>query len=363
MMTSPDIPETMKALVQHATEHKAEVRDVPVPKLDKNEILVKVAYVAQNPIDWKMSSLGMSPADSILGFDFAGVVVALGKDLANPSVKVGDHVAGMVHGGAFPDKGSFAQYLRATSDLVWSIPSHFGLREAAGISATLGTAAQGLFTRLDLPYPLSGTKHSTTDPISWIAIYGGSSSVGLFAIQLAKFAGYKVITTCSPKNFDLVKQYGANVVVDYHDADAAIQEIKKATSGRLTRAFDCISAGHSALVCLKALADDESNGKRKLVQVGPPSPEAEQLASERGIELSRLMALTLFGFTVPANPDDRAFYVKLNKDIPTLIGKFGLKPNPITDMANGLQGLNDGFAMLQSGKVSATKLVYKVSDI
>ncbi|KAJ9098663.1 hypothetical protein QFC21_004311 [Naganishia friedmannii] len=352
-MTSVAIPATMKALIQHATEHTAHVKDVPVPTLDKNEILIKVAYVAQNPIDWKMSLLGMSPPNSILGFDFAGVVVALGEDLANPSVKVGDRVAGMVHGGAFPDKG------------------HLSLREATGVSATLATAAQGLFTRLDLPYPLSGTENPSVDSTNWIAIYGGSSSVGLFAIQLAKFAGYKVVTACSPKNFELVREYGADVVVDYHDTEAAIQQIKKATSGRLTTALDCISADDSVVLCLKALADDDSNGKRKLVQVGPPSPEAEQLAGERGIEMSRLMALTLFGnavrlgpgFTVPANPDDRAFYVKLNKDMPTLIEKFGLKPNPITDMANGLHGLNDGFAMLQSGKVSATKLVYKVSDI
>jgi NADPH:quinone reductase-like Zn-dependent oxidoreductase len=55
-----------------------------------------------------MSSLGMSPPGAILGFDFAGVVVTLGEDLANQTIKVGDRVAGMVHGGGFPDKGAFA---------------------------------------------------------------------------------------------------------------------------------------------------------------------------------------------------------------------------------------------------------------
>jgi NADPH:quinone reductase-like Zn-dependent oxidoreductase len=190
------------------------------------------------------------------------------------------------------------EYVRATSDLVWSVPSHLSLREAAGVSATLATAAQGLFTKLDLPYPVSGTNPTPidNDPTNWIVIYGGSSSVGLFAIQLAKFAGYNVITTCSPKNFDLVKQYGADVVVDYHNPEAAIQKIRSATSAQLTRAFDCISADNSAIVCLQALEDaDEANDKCKLVQVAPPSPEAEKLASERGIEMSRLMALTLFG--------------------------------------------------------------------
>lgn len=50
----------------------------------------------------------MSPPNAIHGFDFAGVVVALGEDLANSERKVGDLVAGMVHGGGYPDKGSFA---------------------------------------------------------------------------------------------------------------------------------------------------------------------------------------------------------------------------------------------------------------
>jgi NADPH:quinone reductase-like Zn-dependent oxidoreductase len=45
-------------------------------------------------------------------------------------------------------------------------------------------------------------------------VYGGSTAVGMFAVQLAKLAGYKVVATASPKNFDLVKSYGADEVVD-----------------------------------------------------------------------------------------------------------------------------------------------------
>lgn len=48
----------------------------------------------------------------------------------------------------------------------------------------------------------------------WYLVYGGSTAVGMFAVQLAKLAGYKVIATASEKNFDLVKSYGADEVVD-----------------------------------------------------------------------------------------------------------------------------------------------------
>ncbi|KAJ9113722.1 hypothetical protein QFC20_001745 [Naganishia adeliensis] len=327
-MSSFRVPTTMKALVQHESEPRGVIRDVPVPKLGKNEILIKVAYVAQNSIDWKMAA-GMSPPNAIHGFDFAGVVVALGEDLADSERKVGDPVAGMVHGGGYPDKGAFAEYLRAESDLVWSVPKSVSMREAVGVTATFATAALGFFNKLDLVYPLDTTDEAAKGDrkSTWILIYGGSSSVGLFAIQLAKFAGYSVITTCSPRNFDLVKEHGADVVVDYHDSDAAVEKIREPTSGTLTSALDCISEADSAVICVKSLAQ---GGKGTVVQVGPPSDAAAQLASEKNVDMERVMAFTLFGhpvplgpnFTVPASPEDRAFYVKLNKDLPVFFEKL-----------------------------------------
>lgn len=68
-------------------------------------------------------------------------------------------------------------------------------------------------------------------------------------------------------------------------------------------------------------------------------------------------------FTIPASPSDRAFYVKLNKDLPVFFEKFGLKPNPITDVPGGLDDIQDGMELLKSGKVSASKLVHKVADV
>jgi len=357
------VPTTMKALVQHETEKRAEVKDHPVPKLDKNEILVKVAYVSQNPTDWKHSAY-LSPPNVIIGCDYSGVVVALGDDLANSSWKVGDHVAGMVHGGKFTDKGSFAEYLRVQSDLLWKVPSSgsVGLREAPTYGVGFTTAAQVLYTRLGLPYPPQKADNS-----EWILIYGGSTSVGLFAIQLAKLAGFKVITTASPRNFDLVKQYGADEVVDYHDASSAIESIKKLTNGSIAKALDTISEGESFRISLESFAE---SGKRKYNMLLPISEDAKKIADAKGIETETTLAYTLQGNafefmpgqTVPAIPSDREFYVKLNKDTPDFVQQYNIRPNPITDMDGGLDGLTQGFELLKSGKVSASKLVYKISE-
>lgn len=73
-----------------------------------------------------------------------------------------------------------------------------------------------------------------------VLVWSGTSSVGHFAIQLAKLAGLQVITTASPKHFDRVKSLGADSVIDYRDPRAG-QQIHVLTQGRLKHAVDCIS--------------------------------------------------------------------------------------------------------------------------
>jgi NADPH:quinone reductase-like Zn-dependent oxidoreductase len=181
------------------------------------------------------------------------------------------------------------EYARVQSDLLWKVPSSgpVGLREAPVYGVGFVTAAQVLYTRLGLPYP-----PQKADRSDWILIYGGSTSVGMFATQLAQLAGYKVITTASPKNFDLVKSYGADEVVDYHNADHAIQEIKKITGGSLTKALDTISEGDSFRIALESFSDA---GKRKLNTLLQISEEGKKLADQKGIETELTLAYTLMG--------------------------------------------------------------------
>ncbi|KAF8760116.1 NADPH quinone reductase [Rhizoctonia solani] len=105
---------TMKAVTVQKGK-KVTIEDVPVPALEPNEVLIRVHSVAQNPTDWKHTDF-VSPVGNIIGCDFSGTVVKLGSDSIN-RVKVGDTVAGFVHGGNYKDRGAFAQYTRADSDL------------------------------------------------------------------------------------------------------------------------------------------------------------------------------------------------------------------------------------------------------
>ena len=71
-------------------------------------------------------------------------------------------------------------------------------------------------------------------------VSGGATSVGMFVMQLARIAGYRVIASASTRSFDLVKSYGAEHVVSYADHAAALKEIHAVTGGGVNIAVDCV---------------------------------------------------------------------------------------------------------------------------
>ena len=108
-----------------------------MPQPSSTQILIKIAYAASNPVD--CSQLGaLSSPGSILGCDYAGTVVAVGD--AVKSVSVGDRVGLFVHGGTYPDRGSYAQYAVADSEMVMNV-GDMDFKEAATFGVGFNTAA------------------------------------------------------------------------------------------------------------------------------------------------------------------------------------------------------------------------------
>ena len=84
-------------------------------------------------------------------------------------------------------------------------------------------------------------------------IYGASTNTGLWAVQLAKLSGLYVIATCSERNFEAVKQLGADEVFDYKDGIGCGERIREKTGDGLRYAFDCVSEGESMAVSLEGV--------------------------------------------------------------------------------------------------------------
>jgi len=146
--------------------------------------------------------------------------------------------------------GAFAEYLVTYADFVVHVPDNWSLEDAAQLGIAPFTALMALCDLLQFPEPSSSNpvprpQASTTGSSIPILISGGASSVGLYAIQLAKLSGLYVIATASERNFDLVRSLGADLVVDYRDAARAAKQIQEAAPGPIEHALDCVSTGTS----------------------------------------------------------------------------------------------------------------------
>lgn len=302
----------------------------------------------------------MSPEGAISGCDFSGTVVAAGPS-SRDHVKVGQRVAGDVYGGKFPDQGSFAEYLVTDPDMCWRVPDSVKQDVAASYGVPLFTAFQALQYSQDQPWPPVKER----DTPEWIVIYGGSSAVGMQAIQLAKLLGYKVATTAGKHNFDLVKKYGADEVFDYHDGESAIEAIKKATGGGVTKALDCISLAQTAEFTAKCFK--EQGGQANFLLAIPEEVQKKF----PNIKFVTTMLYGAYGIPytmgprdgkqihVPADPKLKKWFEELMAKTPEYIESGFFKPPPFK-VRDGIDNINQGLKEMQEGKISGEKLVYEI---
>ena len=248
----------MKALILRRPGSLAslQVQDIPDPKLSDGEALVQLEASSLNPLDYKMALAG-HPAwkyPHIPGLDGAGTVIKVG-DGADPAL-VGRKVV-------FYDDlrlpGSFAQMIAVKADSLALIPDGISCLDAA----TLPCA--GLTALCSLKY-LANLQSGQT-----VLIQGGAGGVGGYAIQIARHMGAKIITTCSPNNFEYVRSLGADFAIDY-SSDSFRDRVMELTDNSGAHVVIDVMGSHSAgigltclgygghLICLSGLPDLSKHG-------------------------------------------------------------------------------------------------------
>lgn len=344
---------TQKAVIVVEPRKDGLVTDRPIPTLRDDYILIKTVSVGLNPTDWKHVAY-LSPPGVLVGCDYAGVVEAVGKDVKKP-FKKGDRICGFVHGGnaVQPEDGAFAEYIVAKGDLQMKIPENMSFQEAATLGVGIITVGQGLYQSLKLALPTEPIKDATP-----ILIYGGSTATGTLAIQFAKLSGYKVLTTCSPHNFDLVRSLGADAVFDYKDPQSPA-EIRKQTDNKLKLVFDCISVEASAKFVEAAISTEGGEHSTLLsVKTG-----RENINSRLTLGYTAVGEAFKFGdIPFPAKPEDRAFAEKWIAIAEPILAQGKIKVHKPNVGKDGLKGVLEGLQLLKEDKVSGEKLVYNVSE-
>ncbi len=181
--------------------------DVNEPILDDDDVLVRIHAASVNPLDSKIRSgefklLLPYSMPLILGNDLAGVVEGVGAKVSR--FKVGDEV----YARPSDDRiGSFAEYIAVKESALAIKPANLTMEEAASIPLVALTAWQTLVDKGQLK---EGQK---------VLIHAGSGGVGTIAIQLAKHLGASVATTASAANAAMLKDLGADIVIDYKTED------------------------------------------------------------------------------------------------------------------------------------------------
>ncbi|PBC18797.1 MULTISPECIES: NADP-dependent oxidoreductase [unclassified Mesorhizobium] len=242
----------MKAFVVDKYQKKGALllAEMPEPELRDNDVLVEIHAAGVNLLDSKLRDgefkliLPYRPP-FILGHDVAGIVVRAGSKVRK--FRLGDEVYARSRDGRI---GTFAQSIAMDEADVALKPKNLSMEEAASIPLVGLTAWQVLVETAGLK---KGQK---------VFIQAGSGGVGTFAIQLAKHLGATVATTASAANADLVKDLGADIVIDY----------KKDDFEKILQGYDVVLNSQDAKTLEKSLHVLKPGGK--LISIsGPPDPE------------------------------------------------------------------------------------------
>ncbi|MFY7987087.1 MAG: NAD(P)H-quinone oxidoreductase [Burkholderiaceae bacterium] len=203
--TNKQIPENIR-YIEHGAGGPAEVMHIaqaPCPTPAAGEILIKVAYAGVNRPDVLQRSGKYPPPPGALpwlGLEASGWVAALGEGVSD--WQVGDQVCALCNGGAY------AEYVCVPAGQALAPPKGLGLDIAAALPETYFTVWANVIERGRLK---AGER---------ILIHGGSSGIGMTAIQMAKAWGAEVFTTVgSADKIEAVKAIGADHAINYREAD------------------------------------------------------------------------------------------------------------------------------------------------
>lgn len=161
--------------------------------------------------------------------------------------------------------GAFQAYALAPRITTCPIPSGLTLARAVVLPLSISTAATGLYQRHHLALPFPEARPSKLHRT--VLIWGGASSVGSSAIQLAHASGARVLTTASPRNEAYCLQLGAKAVFDYHSTDVEDALVKALSGHTLAGVFHAAGGEEAVTACARVAA--RSEGKAIVVTVKP----------------------------------------------------------------------------------------------
>lgn len=178
-----------------------------------------------------------------------------------------------------PENAAFQLYTLTFERLLAELPDSLTFEEGTVLPVAISTASAGLYLSdfLGLPLPSASDVRPTKQTI---LIWGGASSVGSGAIQLAVASGLTVVTTASPKNHDFAKSLGAYAVLDYRSPSVVEEVVNTLRGTDFVGVYDAISEEASFEAVSKII--DALNVTVKIASVNPYDKPTERFAPKFG---------------------------------------------------------------------------------
>ncbi|CZR65694.1 related to toxD protein [Phialocephala subalpina] len=324
-----------------------EIQQRPTPTPGPNELLLEVHSVALNPIDYysRDFGFGVSSYPAVVGSDIGGIVLQTGSSVKD--FKAGDRVASFAP--AFfklgsPDYGALQKKVLVPAVNTTLIPEKLSFDEASLLPMAVLTTWSGFYSigvARDTAFKPSDKKG--------FLVWGGASSVGTAAIQVAKSLGYIVFATASSKHHSYIKTLGADYLFDYKDEDVVEKIVKTAKDAGIfiDTGYDAVGAWKHSM---QVLHEAKGDAKKAMLASAPPLKE-EEMPKLGDVEAKFVLApegdealAEHFGFVF-----NKWLKEKLAK------GEWIVAPK-IKKMGGGLEGLNDALDELKKG-ASGEKLV------
>ena len=353
-----------------------EVGPAPYPTPGPDQVVVRSRAVAVNPLEWVIQVAGpvayrWLSYPTVLGSDVAGEVVEVGSAVTRFAVgdRVLGHAVGTDKDSDSAAEGTFQRYCVVLERMASPIPDTMSYESASVLPLAVSTAASALFQN-----DLLGLRHPTATPERTgevVLIWGGSTSVGSNAVQLAVAAGYDVVSTASPRNFEHIRALGASQVLDYN-SPTVVADLIAALAGRTV--VGAIAFGATALpACVRVIA--ASTGRKFVVAASTPvsfealgEPDRPRSALPRTMLRVAMMTIAqqlqarragvttkfVFGTSLKHNEVSTAVYRDF---LPAALaeGRYVATPEPLV-VGSGLECVQEAMDVQRRG-VSARKVV------
>jgi len=312
--------------------------DMPDPKLWEDDVLVQVRAAGVNLLDSKIRNgefrlILRYGLPLILGHDVAGVVVRVGSRVRR--FKPGDEVFARPADGRI---GAFAELIAIEEENLAIKPKALTMEEAASIPLVGLTAWQALIERANLR---KGQR---------VLIHAGSGGVGTFAIQLAKHLGATVATTTSTANVDLVRNLGADIVIDYKKEDFA----------HVLRDYDVVLHSLDKVTLEKSLRVLKPGGQ--LISISGPPDAAFARSIGASWVLRMIMGVLSYGITAKAKRRQAQYsflFMRANggqlTEITSLIDDGIIRP--VVDRVFPFASTKEAMAYVEAGRAKGKVVV------